>query len=139
MIAQDNTDIIKGNMSGDDMKSMMEKRAADLTSDLQSKVNLTDSQVSDVKAGLIDYMTKVSIILTSQRAGLKEMSPMDTSYTMDNSSDKNYTEELKNADADANKTIESVITDDQKTKWSSVKDSWWTEVKAVVYNNSMSK
>jgi hypothetical protein len=126
----------KGGMYGDDMKSMIEKRASDLTSDLQSKVNLTDSQVSAVKSNLIDYMTKVATIQNSQRAGLKEKSPSDSSSTMSNTDNS---PDLKNADSDASLKIESLITEDQKSKWSDIKDSWWSEVKSVAYNNSMNK
>ncbi len=136
IIAQSTTDQSnKTGMYGDDQKSMIEKRATDLTSDLQSKVNLTDSQVSAVKSDLIDYFTKVSVIQSSQRAGLKEKSPSDSSMSMSS----NNSDELKNADTDASSKIESLITDDQKSKWSDIKDTWWSEVKSVAYNNSMGK
>ena len=132
------TQSTKSGMYGDDMKNMIEKRASDLTSDLQTKVNLTDSQVSAVKSDLIDYMTKVATLQNSQRAGLKEKSPMDSSSNMSNS-DNSTSQELKNADSDASLKIESLITEDQKSKWSDIKDSWWGEVKSVAYNNSMNK
>jgi len=121
------------------MSGAIEKRASDLTSDLQSKVNLTDSQVSAVKSDLIDYMTKVTTIQNSQRAGLKEKMPSDTSSMSGSSSDNGYSMQIKNAETDASSKIESVITDDQRSKWSEVRDSWWGEVKSVVMNNSMGK
>jgi len=138
--AQLNIDpMTKSSGTGDDMKSMIEKRASDLTSDLQSKVNLTDNQVSAVKSDLIDYMTKVSVIQTSQKAGLKEKSATDTLSDMSNSPDNSTSQDLKSADDDAALKIESVITADQKSKWSDIKDSWWNEVKSVAYNNGMRK
>ena len=146
LFAQMNMDstTTKSGMSDDEMKSQIEKRASDLTSDLQSKVGLNEMQVSTVKSNLIDYMTKIATLQATQRAGLKESPPIGSnppSPSMPNSdiAPTGVTDEMKSADSDASLKIESVITEYQKEKWSNIKDTWWGEVKSVVYNNSMGK
>ena len=132
IFAQDDSKSNK-NMSDDDIKTMIEKRASDLTHDLTSKLDLSNDQANLIKNVLVAYQTKVSDLQTKQRAGLKEYNMPDSSGItgMNNPSD-----DFKIADDDATSHIESVLTDSQKAKWTDVKDSWLAQVKSFVYGES---
>src|ERR1035437_2477613 len=125
----------------DDQKKIIEKKAYDLAEELQSKIHLTDIQTPEVKTILINYLTNVSIIQFTQRAGAREKTydvksdPPSDLQDLALSYDDNSIADLRNADNEANSKLNSIISTSQISKWNDVKDSWWSKVIAVQYED----
>ncbi len=128
--------------SDDEQKKLIEEKAALLTSDLQSKIDLNDNQVSEVKTILTDYLTNVSLIHFTQRAGAREKTydvkadPPSDLQDLNLNNEDNSLDDLKNADTEASSKLDNIITEAQKNKWKDVKDSWWNRVIAVQYTEN---
>jgi hypothetical protein len=128
--------------SDDEQKKEIKKHAIELTSDLQSRISLTNMQCSAIQKILIDYLTNVSIIEFTQRAGAREKTydvksdPPSDLQDLNISYDDNSLEELRNADNDANSKLDNIIMDAQRGKWTSLKDSWWSKVIAAQYEDN---
>jgi hypothetical protein len=130
---------IKSMNSDDELKKSIEKKATELSSDLKSRINLTDNQASAIRTTLIEYLTNVSIIQFTQRAGAREKTydvksePPSDLQDLNLNYDEYSLDDLRNADIETNKKLENIIPDAQKAKWNDVKDFWWSKVIAVQY------
>jgi len=128
--------------SDDEQKARINSKAAELANDLQSIVQLTDIQASEVKATLINYLTNVSIIQFTQRAGAREKTydvksdPPSDLQDLNLNYDDNSLENLRAADNEATAKLNNIISTSQITKWNDVKDSWWSKVIAVQYEDN---
>ena len=126
----------------DEQKRIIEKQAVELASDLQSRISLTNSQISAIEKILVDYLTNVSIIEFTQRAGAREKTydvksdPPSDLQDLNLTYDDNSLTDLRNADNEANSKIDNVILDSQREKWTSLKDSWWSNVIAKQYEDN---
>ena|ERR1035437_2792270 len=141
LFSKNNINLDKRSNSDDDQKKLIEKKATDLASDLQSRMHFTNIQTSEVKTILINYFTNVSIIQFTQRAGAREKTydvksdPPSDLQDLNLSYDDNSLEDLRNADNEANSKLNSIISTSQISKWNDVKDSWWSKVIAVQYED----
>ena len=141
LFSKNNINLDKRSNSDDDQKKLIEKKAIDLASDLQSRMHFTNIQTSEVKTILINYFTNVSIIQFTQRAGAREKTydvksdPPSDLQDLNLSYDDNSLEDLRNADNEANSKLNSIISTSQISKWNDVKDSWWSKVIAVQYED----
>jgi hypothetical protein len=141
LFSKNNINLDKRSNSDDDQKKLIEKKATDLASDLQSRMHFTNIQASEVKTILINYFTNVSIIQFTQRAGAREKTydvksdPPSDLQDLNLNYDDNSLEDLRNADNEANSKLNSIISTSQISKWNDVKDSWWSKVIAVQYED----
>ena len=139
IFSRNNLNTIKSMNSDDELKKSIEKKATQLSSDLKSRISLNDNQTSEIKTTLIEYFTNVSIIQFTQRAGAREKTydvksdPSSDLQDLNLSYDEFSLDDLRNADTQTNKKLESIIPDAQKGKWNDVKDFWWSKVIAVQY------
>jgi hypothetical protein len=142
IFAKYNLNAYKSINNDDDQKKIIEKKATDLAEELQSKIHLTDIQTSEVKIILINYLTNVSIIQFTQRAGAREKTydvksdPPSDLQDLALSYDDNSILDLRNADNDATSKLNDIISTYQMTDWNSVKDSWWSKVIAFQYEEN---
>ena len=130
----------KNNLNDDEQKAVIESKAGELATDLQSRINLTDNQFAQVKATLVEYLTNVSIIQFTQRAGAREKTydvkadPPSDLQDLNLNYDDNSLQDLRNADNEASSRLDNIISN--KDKWKEVKDSWWSKVIAAQYEEN---
>jgi hypothetical protein len=142
LFSKSNVNAYKIIYNDDDQKKIIEKKAIDLAEELQSKIHLTDIQTSEVKTILINYLTNVSIIQFTQRAGAREKTydvksdPPSDLQDLALSYDDNSIEDLRNADNDASSKLNNIISTYQMANWNAVKDSWWSKVIAFQYEEN---
>ena len=151
ILSQDNTNNSmqdKTNTNTDDLKKIIGQKANNFSSDLRSRLNLTESQKRYIYNILVDYYTKETGNQTSQRAALRESKQslnQETDLSMQKGTNmgagNNNGDKLRNANIEANTKIESILDNSQRNNWTEVKDSWWGKVKTELYewNNSFTK
>jgi|ERR1035437_488002 hypothetical protein len=151
ILSQDNTNNRmqeKTNTNTDDLKKIIGQKANNFSSDLRSRLNLTESQKRYIYNILVDYYTKETGNQTSQRVALRESKQslnQETDLSMQKGTNmgagNNNGDKLRNANIEANTKIESILDNAQRNNWTEVKDSWWGKVKTELYegNNSFTK
>ena len=143
ILPQDNTNNMmqdKTNGSTNDLEKKIEKNANYYSSDLKTKLNLTDSQMRYIYDIMLDYYLNRTGYQTSQRAALRESKesfkpetePLKQNMNNIDASDNN-TDLYLDASSKANKKIENILDNEQKNKWRKVNDSWWVNVKTELY------
>ncbi len=90
----------------------------DLAQDLKTKVNLTEDQMKQVEAVLTQY----------QKSARTTTDMRNKNNQMDNTNRMNNNTNMNSAKTTANKSIETILKDDQKSKWNNVKEEWWNKV-----------
>ena len=132
ILPQDNTNNWmqdKTNGSTNDLEKKIEQNANYYTSNLRTKLNLTNSQMRYIYDILLDYYLKGTGNQTSQSAALRESKGLFKLET------EPFMQNRNNMDAisKTNMKIENIIDNEQKSKWTEIKDSWWINVKTELY------
>jgi len=144
ILPQDNTNnMMQDKMdrsTNNDIEKKIEQNANYYTSDLKTKLNLTDSQMRYMYNILLDYYLNETGNQTSQRAALRESKESykpETEQLKQNGNNMdesgNNTDLYSDAGSKANKKIENIIDSEQKEKWIEIKDSWWEGLKTELY------
>jgi hypothetical protein len=123
--------------TNDEQKAAIESKAGELATELQSKVGLSGSQFTGVKEVLVNYLTNVSIIQFTQRAGAREKTydvksdPPSDLQDLNLNYEDNTLDDLRNADKEANSKLDNILSN--KDKWKDIKDLWWSKVIEAQY------
>jgi hypothetical protein len=135
ILPQDNTNNRmqdKTNGSNNDLEKKIEQNANYYTSNLKTRLNLTDSQMRYIYDILLNYYLMGTGNQTSQRAALRESMgsfKLETEPFIQNRNDID-------ASSKANNKIENIIDNEQKNKWMEIKDTWWVNVKTELYEGN---
>jgi hypothetical protein len=130
----------KTNRTTNDLEKMIEQNANYYSSNLKTRLNLTDSQMRCIYDIMLDYYLNEPGNQTSQRAALRESKQsskieMDPIYDRTNmETSDNNTDQIRNTSSEANKKIENILDNQQMDKWIGIKDSWWVNVKTELYD-----
>ena len=145
ILSQDNTNNKMQDKSSTDNNNsdkMIEKNANYYTNSLDSKLNLTKSQIKYIHNILYSYYSNETEGQTSQLAALREKPEslnMEQDPLMPDSRNirvNNYEDKQVNVHEYPLSEIETILDQAQRDTWIIMKDAWWLNAKSALSNST---
>ena len=145
ILSQDNTNNKmrdKSNTDNNNSNKMIEKNANYYTNDLDTKLDLTKSQIKYIHNILYSYYSNEIEGQTSQIAALRqkpeslnlEQDPLMPDSRIIRVND--YEDKQVNVQDYPLSEIETILDHGQKDKWSMMKDAWWLNVQSALSHSN---
>ncbi len=106
----------------------------DLVLDLQTRLNLDDDQIEEIRETLEEYQQKVADVKSEYQTNVTQEDGVVTDDTELIGSDENIQTELRDLDKETNEEIEDALEEEQVSQYVSIKREWWSKVKDFVHS-----